>query len=162
MNDLAVLCIQATIVGALAGAALGPMGLRLVLPDSFRRDAYGYLTNQCGHMLLGFCLAFVSAVIGIIWTGEPQDRFDMWMMLLCAFMAFEVMLRGEFVDFVEDVTFTVGYGSGATIYAVKWTEGYSFAASSILNVLPFFIAALLHVTAGALWRVFDKGEGPTP
>ena len=61
-------------------------------PNSFRRDPYGYLTNQAGHaylvgaplalglsLLVGLMAAPVlaAAIYGIVWEGFVQ-RFRLW------------------------------------------------------------------------------------
>jgi hypothetical protein len=155
---LALICLASTILGGVVGWVLGPRGFALVIPDSFRRNPYGYLTNQAGHVVLGFFLAFVTAMASVALAGEPPARFDLWIGLLCFFTAFEFMLFGETFDLFDDVIFTIVYGSGATIYGVKWLQGFDFKAD-LLSVAPFLAVALAHVTIGSAWREWDRRRG---
>jgi hypothetical protein len=155
---LALICGFAALLGGVVGWMAGPKGYRVVMPDDFPRDPYGYLTNQAGHMLLGFCMAFTAALVGVAIADEPPARLDLLLILLCAFGAFEVCLFGAPFDLFEDVTFTVIYGSGGTIYGVKWVEGFAFKAD-LLAVAPFLGFAAVHLTLGALWRLWDGAGG---
>jgi hypothetical protein len=155
---IALICALATVLGGALGWMAGPKGYNVVTPDSFPRAPYGYLTNQAGHMLLGFCMAFTAALAGVALVDEPPDRLDLLLILFCAFGAFEVGLFGEPFDLFEDVAFTIFYGAGATIYGVKWVEGFNFKAD-LLAVAPFFAVAAVHITLGALWRLWDSTKG---
>lgn len=40
----------------------------MIKPDAFPKDPYGYVTNQCGHMVLGLA---VSVFTPLHWTFDP-------------------------------------------------------------------------------------------
>lgn len=39
--------------------------------SAFLRDPYGYLTNQCGHGVLGIAVATVATALGLHWAAQP-------------------------------------------------------------------------------------------
>jgi hypothetical protein len=148
---LYLVCATFSAFGGAIGFVVGARGKNLMAPDAFVSDPYGFVTNQAGHIVLGFGLVVLAVVLGFALAGEPPERWVLWLIVLSGFTSFELALGGEWWDALEDTVFTVGYGAGATLYAFTWYEGFTFLLD-FLAVLPFVIGAAVHLAAGVAWR----------
>lgn len=95
-------------------------------PDDFATDWYGYLTNQCGHMVLGVAMVAAWCAVGVFLWREFPDKWVMFGTLLVLFFSFQVWQGGTWADCIEDTVFTVCYGSGFALIALDWVDGWEF------------------------------------
>ena len=79
----------------------------MITSDSFPGDPYGWLTNQCGHGVLGLALAVYGDALGLWWAYPLAAAFLYW--LLIEVLGQRLKLPADaFVD-------TVNVMAGATI-----------------------------------------------
>jgi len=76
-------------------------------PNNFAGDPYGYVTNQAGHFLLGFCLCSSGAWSCMTFTGHYLDQFAVFgVVVIGYFVAWELTVQGwRGLDTIEDVAF---------------------------------------------------------
>ncbi|MFP4239520.1 MAG: hypothetical protein ACLFRZ_09460 [Rhodosalinus sp.] len=43
----------------------------MIRSDDMRDDAYAWVTNQCGHGVLGIAVVVVADALGLHWLGQP-------------------------------------------------------------------------------------------
>ena len=151
----ALACAVFAILGGVAGHLAGLRGAGWVTPNAFPRDPYGYATNQAGHMVLGLGMCVLAVLASFVLVDEPPRRWELWLITLAGFGAFELALGGAPGDALEDTVYTIGYGAGASLYTVQWVEGFIFALD-FAALLPFAVAAAIHLAAGAAWRAHQR------
>jgi hypothetical protein len=106
-----------------------------VQPSNFAGDAYGWVTNQCGHVVIGLASATVAAAVGLWWPIPLAVAVAYWLVA-------EYLLQraGLFLDGLTDAAF-VGAGASAPA-ALAWEP---WAAVGLC------VATGLALAAGA-WR----------
>lgn len=119
-------------------------------PDAFRRDAYGYLANQSGHILLGIFLAFLGCFVQFLGTAEFPLRLGVWVVILLGYLGFEVVSQGwSGLDTVEDTAFVAVYGAGGTLWTFREINiGTGDFVGNVFALLPFVLVALAHLALG--------------
>jgi hypothetical protein len=90
------------------------MGLGLEKPDDFKNDAYGYLTNQIGHIFIGFTLvSFYCFVLDKI-AYFPDQIVAICVVVGAYLFWWELMVQGwRGYDTFEDTFF---FAIGSAIY----------------------------------------------
>lgn len=131
--------------------------MALFTPDSFRRNPYGYVTNQIGHAFMVGGVIFVYAVVmGVYWiAGEFPPKWAIIAGAAIAYAAFEIVTQGwRGADTVEDWWFVVVYGVAGPVASFSELQpGSALAVFDMMAALPFIALLSLHLLAGALFRV---------
>ena len=137
--------------------------MRLIEPEAFLDDWYGWLTNQAGHILLGVFMAFVLCLVAYFAAGELPGRVDVFAACLFGYVAFELFTQGwQGYDTLEDTVFVVGYGCGAPLAVFHEVSVGSPNVSGDLRTLPaFFAVSAVHLAFGVLFRYYraDTNKG---
>lgn len=129
--------------------------LNLFEPDDFRRDWYGFLTNQMSHTLLGIFIVWIMTVIGYLILGELPYRNMLFALTLVGYILYEIVFQGwRGWDTIEDTLFVAVYGAGGTLIA--FTEYQYGSASVIFDIyaaLPMLTLVSIHLVLGVLYRI---------
>lgn len=94
-------------------------------------------------------------------VGEFPGKWLMFWSLLVTFFAFQVWQGGTWADCVEDTVFTICYGSGFSLIALDWIEGWRFEGDlSRLN--PWVWICVTNLLIGCVTRAiaarrYDEG-----
>jgi hypothetical protein len=129
--------------------------MQIMTPDNFRTDAYGWLTNQISHMMLGLFAVILYCSLGAHIAGAFPDKWVIWTSVAVSYALIEIIQRGPFWDSVEDFIFVAVYGSGLPVWVVEWTEGGRFAGD-IFDLMPWGHFILFHLVAGSVVRLALK------
>lgn len=127
-------------------------------PDDFRKDWYGYLTNQCGHILLGMFLYVMLMWFSVYVSGEFAYRSHVFAVILVGYLIWEsVVSTWNGLDSVEDTVFTAVYGAGipAILFVESVEDGVRFDAD-IRSVAFMSVFVGVHLAVGVLFRVLNK------
>ena len=129
----------------------------LFLPSAFKRDPYGWLTNQTGHVFLGVVLAYLICLGWLVMFGEYPVRAWVWGVILAGYLCFELFGQGwRGWDTAEDTIFVVAYGAGGALFPFhEVTPGSPEVTADMAAALPFFYACLVHLFAGVTHRPFS-------
>jgi hypothetical protein len=130
--------------------------MNLLKPDYFPNDPYGWLTNQCGHVLLGVVLYTIANASLFFIMGEFPDRFLIWSIVIACYLVWEFAIQrgGHFWDSVEDTLFTAGYGAGSLALMFKEIDaGSPYYKASIIDVLPLIALFAFHCVIGVILRL---------
>ena len=103
-------------------------------PDDFAGDAYGHLTNQAGHIVLGLGIASLAAFLGLWWPIPIAAAAAYWVI-----GEYVLQRAGLFWDGIEDATFVA---LGAT---------FPFTVTGSLTQVGLCFGAGLALAIGA-WR----------
>lgn len=130
----------------------------LLEPDAFENDWYGWVTNQVSHIGLGVGLTFFISVVFFLMFGEMPYKVSVLSLIAAGYIAYELGVQGwQGADTVEDSVFVVGYGSSGALAAFsEMSIGSSLLSVDLIALLPFFVVAVCHVAAGALFRRTSK------
>lgn len=122
--------------------------------DDFAGDWYGWATNQISHIALGVFLVFLICMFGFVVADEMPYKGAVYALILFGYVAFELAAQGwRGWDTVEDTVFTAGYGAGGTLAGFsEVSAGSPMVAVDVVGLAPFFTMAVVHLTAGALYR----------
>lgn len=134
------------------------MGGRVIQASNFRADAYGYITNQSGHVLIGICTAAGLCWLHLKGFGEFPYRGAVWA-VMAAFYVIAVEILGQGWrggDTIEDSIFVLGYGAGGALYTMEEAApGGSALCGDLADIMPFIALAALHLSVGAGIRVWQ-------
>jgi hypothetical protein len=130
--------------------------MRLIEPDAFLDDWYGWLTNQAGHIVVGVKLAFWMCIGAFFVTGELPYRADVFLVCLLGYLFFEVYSQEwQGYDTIEDTVFVVGYGTAAPLYTFHEVSAGSLQVTGLLtDLIPFFAVATIHLACGVAFRYY--------
>jgi len=130
----------------------------LTKPDNFKNDWYGWITNQCGHVVLGQML-FVGFMAVALFHGEYASRNTVWAGIAIGYAFWEIINRGAKWDSLEDFIFVCGYGAGIPAMLFREvTPGSSMIVGDLINVLPAVGLFAFHATAGVIFRIIGTGK----
>lgn len=124
----------------------------LSAPSSFPADPYGALTNQAGHLALGFFLSSAAALIAsttaCAFAGEMPFRLTIWAAVTVGYLVLVEWLQGGWsgADSVIDTAF-VSLGAAFPLAALKEV---SFQPRVILEARPMEGLSLMAVIVAAL------------
>lgn len=127
-------------------------------PDNYKNNWYGWITNQCGHMVLGQIM-FVAAM-GLAWfsMSEFPSRNAAWVTITVIYAIFEfVIQRGYKWDSLEDAIFVCLYGAGIpamTLYEIE--PGSTMFRGDFMLIIPVVALFCFHATVGVLIRVYGR------
>lgn len=123
-------------------------------PDDFTGDWYGWMTNQASHIGLGVLLTFFLCVGLFLTFGEMPYKIAVLAVIATGYLAFEFgVQRWRGWDTIEDTVFVVGYGaSGALVGFSEVTPGSAQLSVNLVDLLPYFAVASVHLLAGSLYR----------
>jgi len=123
-------------------------------PDAFPNDWYGWCTNQISHIFVGLFAVFVLCILAFFVIGEMPHKAAVYSVVLCGYVAFEVIAQGwRGLDTIEDTVFVTAYGAGGILAGFTEVEaGSTVLAVNIFGLLPFFTVAVLHLIFGSLAR----------
>lgn len=131
----------------------------LSTPSSFKRDWYGWVTNQMAHITVGVMLtAFISAACFLTF-GEFIFKVYLWGSIagLVAINEFALQKSKKWWDSLEDFVFIVLYGAGTSIIMFDEVEpGSPAMVASITSIAPICIIVATHLIAGALSRAVEE------
>lgn len=136
--------------------------MKIITPESFEKDWYGFLVNQISHIAFGVTLVFFACAIYWVGLGEFPVRWELWIGLAVLYIGIiELWVQGwHGLDTVNDSIFVLVYGAGATLYTFE-EVGEGLFVGDITKPVPFFFAAGIHLIAGVLVRVYraEKSNG---
>ena len=135
--------------------------MMLFTPDNFKRDWYGWITNQWAHVMLGQMLFGLSMIATLLIDGEFASRIYVLAGVAFVYFLWELFTfkPKQFWDAVEDFFFVVIYGAGWV--AACFSEvviGHPTFHSNVYTVLPIVGLFAFHSTLGVLFRVIDQGR----
>lgn len=126
----------------------------LSTPASFRRDWYGWATNQLAHITLGVILAALLSFANFMTIGEFAYKgilFAMVAVLFAAQQGKQWTLKPW--DTFEDFVFTVVYGAGTVIIMFDEVEpGSPLIQTNIINIAPICAIVATHLFVGSVIR----------
>lgn len=131
----------------------------LLTGSNFKNDWYGWITNQCGHVVLGLVL-FTSLMFLSYSMGEFAPRIAVWSVIAIGYCIWEfVIQRGYKWDGVEDCIFVCGYGAGIPAIVFHEAErGSPLFSADIMHVTPIVAMFCFHATVGVLLRVIGNSR----
>ncbi len=94
----------------------------MLSPDAFLTDAYGWLTNQTGHVLLGLVLTAVVAVIMRAVMETDMRREALLSVSVAYLVGWEILIwhvEAGWLDTVEDSAFVA---LGGVIGVTAWGQ----------------------------------------
>ncbi len=100
-----------------------------IKPDAFSGDPYAYVTNQCGHIVLGLSIASVAAFAGLWWPIPLAAAVAYWL-----FAEYILQRAGLFLDGLEDGGF-VAVGA-----SFPFTTTGSWAQIGLVAAVGVFLA----------------------
>lgn len=122
-------------------------------PEDFRRDWYGYATNQLSHAMIGLAAAFAICAAWNGVTGEWPWRWQVAAMLVVIGVAWEVFAQPwRRWDSVEDIVFFAGWGGGGGLLSVK-EIGSGLVLHDPGVTTAMFVGCFLHVAIGSASRL---------
>jgi hypothetical protein len=131
----------------------------VIKADNFRNDPYGWLTNQCGHVLLGI-VGYIAVVFGLLWhLGEFPERELAWAIVLIAYLAWEFAIqRGNNLwDSLEDTIFVAAYGAGTLALAFREVDPIGHKVQACFyDILPMIAFLAFHLFAGVIFRLWGR------
>jgi hypothetical protein len=126
----------------------------LSTPDSFRKDWYGWSTNQLAHITLGIILAALISFANFMTIGEFAYKgilFAMVAFLFAAQQGRQWLVKPW--DTVEDFIFVVIYGAGTVIVMFdEVSPGSPLIVTNIINIAPICAIVATHLFVGSVIR----------
>lgn len=103
-------------------------------PKSFKKDPYGYLTNQVGHVYLGFTLVTYYSWVFDKLDSYPEQKLSVFVVLLAYLLIWELIKQGwQGWDTFED-TFYVFLGSSLYLLVeMEWVIDMVFTTLLFIN-----------------------------
>lgn len=130
-----------------------------IVPDNFRADPYGWLTNQGSHICTGMMAAVLVCAAWLIVFDEFPSRSIAWAAILALYvLVVEIAAQGwNKGDTVEDAIFVVGYGAGGILYTLHEVNiGTGDFTGNIWDAVPFIGLAGFHLIVGAVLRIRQR------
>jgi hypothetical protein len=125
--------------------------------DDFEGQPYAWLTNQCGHIMLGVILALLMASAWFELAGEFPVKTHAVPLCALVYVGSEVWRGWSGWDSVEDSIFVAGYGcGGAFLLFTEVSIGQDLLVLSTGNALPLIGVVALHLTFGVVLRSGQK------
>jgi hypothetical protein len=96
-------------------------------PDDYAGDAYGHVTNQCGHVVIGLALASLAAFAGLWWPIPLAAAVAYWLVA-------EYLLQraGLVLDGIEDAGFVAAGASFPFTVTGSWAQVGLVAAVGVV------------------------------
>jgi len=135
--------------------------MTLFTPDNFKRNWYGWVTNQWAHVMLGQLLFGLAMIASFYAVGEFGNRVNVWLYVAAAYAFWEVItfIPGKFWDAVEDFCFVVVYGAGWLASCFHEVNlGQSGFFGDIFAVLPVIGLFAFHTTLGVFFRLVRRAN----
>lgn len=123
-------------------------------PNGYKFDWYKFVTNQISHGGVAVFLVALTMSWFFLSFGEFASYLITWLCLALGYATFEVLQKGNWWDCVEDFMFFAVYGAGGVCYSCTWS-GDRYFTGSITALMMFWLAGLLHLALGAIWRVYN-------
>lgn len=131
---------------------------KLIPPDDFTNDWFGWAKSQTAHIFVGIFLAFALSMVSFVVIGEFPKKTDMLALIFVGyFLGFKLLLQGwQGWDTIEDVVFVVGYGAAGPLAASMEIEpGKAAIIMDLEPLLPYFYICVAHLIAGVSWRAYQ-------
>lgn len=127
----------------------------LIAPSDFRRDWYGYLTNQISHVGVGVLAAWLTCVMAYLIAGEYPYREHVFVLILLAYTLKEALFdKWSGFDTIEDIVFVTLYGVGGTLRSFSEIQaGSSVVSFDVFSALPVLLLCIVHLTVGTISRI---------
>jgi len=127
--------------------------------DNFKNDWYGWITNQCGHVVLGLVLFCFLMMLSFL-SGEFASRWVVWSSIGLSYIVWEFIIqRGYKWDSVEDCIFVCGYGAGLPALVMhEVVPGSPVFHGNILHVVPVLGMFCFHATLGVTLRLIGQSR----
>ena len=126
----------------------------LATPSDFKKDWYGWLTNQCAHFLFGVALTAVISFAFFFYLGAFAHKgvlFGLVAVIVLATQYRSFWLK--FWDTVEDIIFMLVYGAGSAVLLFNETApGSPKMLTSIEAIGPLSMIVSAHLAAGSVFR----------
>ena len=134
------------------------MNWKIVPPDEWGSDWFGWLKSQAAHIFVGIFLVFVICMSFFFIFGQLPIKTHVLATIFVGYMIFKFTLQGwQRVDTIEDSVFLVGYGAAGLLTAAFEVEvGYVNIHMDLGSLLPFFCVMTVHVISRVLWMVLAK------
>lgn len=123
-------------------------------PSNFRKDWYGWSTNQLAHITLGVILAALLSFANFMTIGEFAYKGVLFAIVAAAFAIQQgKQWKDRPWDTVEDFVFVVVYGAGTVIVMFdEVSAGSPFIQTNILNIAPICAIVSTHLFVGSVIR----------
>jgi len=131
--------------------------------DDFRKQPYGYLTNQVGHMFLGMQVMIQASALWFIVAGEyPQKAIVLAAWALIYLIGIEGLKQGagvkltlrRMLDSAEDTVFAVVFGAGIPAnYVSEVYPGSPIVSQNLVALAGWSLVAAIWILFGTLSRV---------
>ena len=134
------------------------MNWKIVPPDEWGSDWFGWLKSQAAHIFVGIFLVFVICVLFFYKFGEFPVKTHVLATIFVGYMIFKFTLQGwQRLDTIEDIVFLVGYGAAGILSAVSETEVGKFSVRlDLYSLLPYVYVMIVHSLSRVLWMVLAK------
>lgn len=130
----------------------------ITTPENYRRNWYGYATNQLSHMMLGFIYCSLMSSIHWGFFHEFAHKQVLFSFVAATYAAFELgtqKWRGW--DTVEDWMFFALYGGGVPVLLFDEIEvGNPALTTRIDFVIPVVGIISFHLLAGIVVRIVNE------
>lgn len=124
--------------------------LDLKVPDDFKDNPYGYITNQISHIYLGFFFSVFYCFVLDKVTGFPDQTWAILIVTGIYLFWWELLNQGwRGFDTVEDTFYFFAGAASFLVIDMEWVTDKVFLYMTILWV-PLFI--------GSIRRIKDDGE----
>lgn len=129
--------------------------------DNFRRDWYGYATNQLSHTLLGFLTSCLVSYISFLILGEFWVKEYILITSATIYLFVELAQKQDNIwDCIEDFTFFVVYGVGSGYLLFNEVSvGSPEVRTNILYILNVVSIISAHLSIGILIRILQSRAG---
>lgn len=126
-------------------------------PDSFKKDWYGYVTNQWGHVGVGLFLFIFINFGALMFSGELPYRSSIFLSIVAGYICWEYIIsKPNGWDSVEDLVF-VSYGAGfPAILFIEVEPGKVELSSDFYSIVVLSLCIVFHLAVGAIYRILDK------
>ena len=131
------------------------MTLKIVPPDDWGNDWFGWAKSQTAHVFVGVFLVFALCMFGFEVFGGFPVKTHVFAVILAGYVAFKFIFQGwQRWDTIEDIVFVVGYGAAGPLSGSFEIEaGRSAIVMELGPLLPYFYVCTAHLIAGVLWRL---------
>ena len=133
--------------------------MTLLEAENYKRDWYGWLTNQSSHALWGAASYIALCGAWFYVCGEYPVRWVAWLIIAVGYLTFEfVVQRGRhFWDSVEDFVFWCCHGAGVMALTFKEVmPGSPEFVARITDIFPILGFFIFHCAAGVAIRIYQS------
>lgn len=129
----------------------------LTRAENYRRNWYGYATNQLSHMMLGFIYCCAVSAAHWAYYHEFAEKPVLWLFVAVTYAAFELgTQKWKGWDTVEDWMFFALYGGGVPVLIFTEIEaGNPTVTTSIEWAIPTVGIIFTHLVSGIVVRIVN-------